>query len=252
MKVPKAPARPLLEVGLRDLLADLEEPGCPVCRGAGRAAWRYIHSLLWEFVNDGEIRMRLRAAHGFCREHSLMALDVAQEQAAGLGMAILHDDFLRHVRGEAVLAARPKRGRRRRRQTRTEHERLDPHTKCRACESAERVAANHLRLLASSGAETVVGREARKQGRCICVPHLGVGLRLARGETEAANLLEVYLRGEAEMRRDLAEYMRKHDYRYASEPKGREADAWRRAVHLLVGAPVPRTRPERAWKRKTS
>ena len=220
-----------------------------MCRGAGRAAWRYIHALLWEFVNDGDIRLRLRAAHGFCREHALMAIDVAQEQAAGLGMAILQDDFLRHVRGEAVSAARPTR---RRRQAHTEPERLEPHSKCRACDTAERVAANYLRLLASDAAGTKVGRAARKRGRSICVPHLGEGLRLARGESETANLLEIYLRGESEMRRDLAEYMRKHDYRYASEPKGREADAWRRAVHLLVGAPVPTAPPHRAWKRKTS
>jgi hypothetical protein len=49
-----ASARPRRsEVGYHDLLRDLESPGCPVCRGTGRAAWRYVSAVLWEFVNDG-------------------------------------------------------------------------------------------------------------------------------------------------------------------------------------------------------
>ena len=47
------------EVGYHDLLDDLGRPGCPVCHGANRAGRRYIDGLLWEFVNDSDVRARL-------------------------------------------------------------------------------------------------------------------------------------------------------------------------------------------------
>jgi hypothetical protein len=34
---------------------------------------------------------------------------------------------------------------------------------------------------------------------------------------------------------DLKEYIRKHDYRFAAEPVGREGDGFRRATALLAG-----------------
>jgi hypothetical protein len=71
------------EVGYHDLMADLKKAGCPVCHGAQRAAWKYLDGLLWEFVNDPGVRAGFRAARGFCREHSRMALVVASEQSAG-------------------------------------------------------------------------------------------------------------------------------------------------------------------------
>src|SRR5581483_11879733 len=50
------------EVGYHDLLADLRKPGCPACHGGHRAAWRFLDALLWEFVNDPDVRARLRSA----------------------------------------------------------------------------------------------------------------------------------------------------------------------------------------------
>jgi hypothetical protein len=48
------------EVGYHDLMADLKKPGCPICHGAQRAAWKYLDGLLWEFVNDPGVRAGLR------------------------------------------------------------------------------------------------------------------------------------------------------------------------------------------------
>jgi len=240
------------DLGTYQLVADLEAPGCPACRGAGRAAWRYVHAVLWELVNDPGVRQRLRAAHGFCREHAMMAVDVAEAQAAGLGMALLCEDFLRHVRDEAVrVGGDGGRGKRRWRGG-ADTDLLRPHQRCRACQSAGAVVASYLGLLASHGPDTPIGRTARREGRWLCLPHLEEGLRVIPAGEERGRLVEIYLRGEAEVRRDLAEEIRKHDYRYAGEPRGREVGAWRRAVHLMVGAPLPRKHPESSWRRKTS
>ncbi len=54
---------------LRDAFA---QPGCPLCRLEARVAERYLDFLLWERVNDPDLRQNLRQARGFCRDHAWM------------------------------------------------------------------------------------------------------------------------------------------------------------------------------------
>ncbi len=182
-------------VGYHELLGDIRGPGCPVCRGCNMAAWRYIDSLLWEFVNDGGVRARLRRAHGFCREHALLALEVAAEQGAASGIATLYEDFLLHARQEAIA---------------------------------------------------VIGRRPRRLLRTNSAPDPVRGIELAASHDDAERLLHVYLRGEAELRTDLHEFLRKQSYVHRDEPVSqRERSSWRRAVHLVVGEPPPKRKPLR-------
>jgi hypothetical protein len=39
---------------------------------------------------------------------------------------------------------------------------------------------------------------------------------------------------------DLREHVRKHDHRFADEPKGAEQDSWLRAIYLTAGWPAPK------------
>jgi hypothetical protein len=225
------------EVGYHDLIAALSHPGCPVCRGALDAARRHIDAFLWEQVNDAESRARVRSAHGFCREHAFLALEVAAEQGAGLGMALLYEDFLRHLRDDACGAVRGRRvtlfgaGR-------AAPELLDPHRPCVACETADRTADHFLVLLARADGGSEIGKAARQDERGLCIPHLRAGLCLASQPVEAERLLQIYLRGEAELLSDLDEYV--HG-RAGDEPlDARTASSWRRAVHIVVGEPISR------------
>lgn len=225
-------------VGYHDLLADLRRPGCPACHAANRAAWRYLDALLWEFVNDPETRARLRANHGFCRTHALMALSVASAQGASLGMAIIYEDILRHTAEELRAAAAP-----RRRQPGSR-----PHAvrRCTACETAEQAAANALGVLAAAAEGSEPSRAIREPGRGLCLPHVSLGIRLHRDEVERARLAEAYLHGATELRAELAELIRKHDYRFRDEGITEEERAsWVRAVHRIVGEPSPRRAPPR-------
>ncbi len=158
-------------VGYFDLLRDLPREGCAVCRGETRSAWRYIDGLLWEGVTDGGVRETTRGAHGFCRDHSLMAVSVASAESGQLGMAILFEDLLRHVEEEARRAPSD-RGRGRRRVPRPDQDGLAPHGRCRACVSAGATAANYLAVLADEGPASEIG-SASTQGRpALCFHHL--------------------------------------------------------------------------------
>jgi len=221
--------------GYWDLRRDLEGPGCPACRGANRFARKYIDALLWEMVNDGHVRARLRAAHGFCREHTLLAIVAAREQSAQLGMALLYEDFLRHIRAEAVAVGRAKRGGARRTRRRPGPNVLAAHAVCPACESADRVVENYLAVLATAEPASEIGVAARSEGRLLCVPHFTMGAGIIGDPEGLERLTEIFLRGADELRTDLLEHARKHDYRYADEPPGREADAWVRGPEWVVG-----------------
>lgn len=234
------------QVGYHDLMADLKKPGCPVCHGAHRAAWKYLDGLLWEFVNDPGVRAGLRPARAFCREHSRMALAVASEQAAAGGIAILYEDLLGTAESAAALAARSSwRGgaRSRRRGARDVFAPTEP---CPACQSADRTAQNYLRILAKGEPDSPPAVTVGRVTHGLCLPHLAMGLAHARSEPQAQQLLGIFGRGTDELQAELREFIRKQDYRFRHEGlTDREASAWRRAVSRLVGEPAPRRKPER-------
>jgi hypothetical protein len=225
----------LTPVGYHDLLRDLGQPGCPVCRGAARAAARYLDAVLWEMVTDPGVRHRFRAAHGLCREHASLLLRVASRAAQAAGVAIMFQDFLRHVEGEVEALASGVGPRRRRRDPAAE---LRPHAPCPACEPARRTAEAYLRLLGAEAAGSPVGRAARSRGRGLCLPHLIAGVELAGPPEHIRRLAEIFLRGEVELREELSSFVRKHDHRFRGEPTSEvERSSWIRAVHRLAGAP---------------
>jgi hypothetical protein len=115
---------------------------------------------------------------------------------------------------------------------------------CPACQSADRVADNYLRILGRHGPESPPAVALHHPGRGLCFPHLAMGLAQARSEAEG--LLEIFAQGTDELRRELREFIRKKDYRFQHEGLTTgEASAWKRAVYRMVGEPPPRKRPER-------
>ena len=229
-------------VGYRDLIADLDHAGCPVCRGASRSAWRLIDSILWESVNDPATRLRLRASHGFCREHLYMGAKVASSQAGGLGIAILLEDFLAHVALEAVqLSEHP--GRRARGRNGGA---LSTHGSCMACVSEDQIAFNYLTILSSVDEPDQVAIAIRRPDRGLCVPHLAQGFTWFPRSEARRRLVDIFLRSNERLRGDLAGFIRKHDYLNRDEGMTeREREALPRAIVQLVGAPKPTALPRR-------
>lgn len=226
-------------VGYFDLLEDLPRNGCAVCRGGSRTAWRYLDGLLWEGITDPGVRSITRAAHGFCRQHSMLAISVASQASGQLGMAILFEDLLRHVEGEATSASGRRRPRWWTRDVATDT--LHPHEACRACVSAHSTERNYLAVLADAEPSSEIGTLARDHAPSLCLNHLRMGLRFEDGEASRAGLVDVFMTGAEALRGQLLGFMRKRDYRYAAEEMSEEeATAWVRAVHALVGAPDPR------------
>ena len=76
---------------------ELFEVGCPLCRHRVAQGRRFLHSLVYEGVNDVGFRRVLEQSHGFCGHHAVALYEADREEMGGaLGAAILLESVLRH------------------------------------------------------------------------------------------------------------------------------------------------------------
>ncbi len=77
---------------------------------------------------------------------------------------------------------------------------------------------------------------AYRQAVGLCLPHLLLALRHGTSETGLERLLTQQLADWRALDQQLAEFIRKHDYRFRLEGlTGQEHDVWRRALYTLSG-----------------
>jgi hypothetical protein len=98
-----------------------------------------------------------------------------------------------------------------------------------------RVAVGYAQFLAGSAelASLRVGPSRPEPSR-LCIPHLRLVLPCSE-PSKARALARLVAAPLEELTSDLREYVRKHDYRFHGEPRGRESSSPQRAVELVVG-----------------
>ena len=220
------------------LVEALHAPACALCEIARHNNPRYVETLLDESVIDVEQRDTWRAARGLCNWHAWMA--VKAPQAAG-SLAILYHDVLQHDLSRlGPVATRDGDGSQRgvsrrfvrRLQTWLQAWRMGP--TCPACCTWLEQERLYAQVLLNDWQEPALS-EAFAQSAGLCWPHVR---RLATWQSGHGNL-PAFLKAQAacleRLQRDLESFIRKLDYRFADEPYGREADAWRRATALYAG-----------------
>jgi len=234
-----------------DLRDAMKEPGCAVCRLRAIASERFIEGLIYEKVNDRGLRATLRLSRGFCHEHSWL-LD---RSGAALGTAIITHDVLKHVladmkkgafspvsalsfaRAQEILdQSRPKGA------TLSYVASLEPAAECPACTRANETVEACFATIREHALEEggLLADYLASDG--LCLPHFR-GLMSGVGD-------EALFEALAEAQRtiwqrlvdELAEAVRKSDYRFYGELLANEGDAWRRAVAALAGSRPKRGR----------
>jgi hypothetical protein len=227
-----------------DLITACEQPGCPVCNLVQKSTEHYLRSLFYEEVNDVWVRTDLRNSLGFCHEHAWLAAELEPGDALGLAL-IYHDIF------STILKALPAQD-----AARTSHRNISalfcrtprglpdritatrralaPKGVCPACKHRDQFTANVLSILVESlYEEAMMHSIASSNG--LCLPHLAEAFSKVRKWEEHDQLLSLALRKFSGLNDELAEFIRKNDYRYISESFNKEGDAWRRAVAMMVG-----------------
>ena len=228
-----------------DLVEACRRPGCPVCRLAQDAAQHYLESFFYENVNDVGMRGHLRRSLGFCREHAWQAIDSGVGDS--LSEAILYHDILGNVLKklpETPPTSAAKTGILARlgisADSLTEAvkgvvQALTPKEPCPACVQRKDMTGIVLTELAASvGQAELLKALAASAG--LCLPHLRQALKKAPGEAASRALLSIHRPKLEALDRELAEIIRKSDYRFREEEFGPERDAWKRAVEVVVGS----------------
>ncbi len=227
-----------------ELVDTFEQRSCPVCMLAIRRARRTMESLLWENINDIDVRLRLRRSYGFCGEHAAQLVAVHDP----LGGAILYRDIVKTV-GEklketAGQARNPSRLRkaleplaRGLHRVRYRDWGKEKETSCLACEAQDAAADLYLLEVLEHIGEADFREQFARSAR-LCLPHFVRALELGKDGNATALLVEAEIAGLASLQGELEEAIRKSDYRHQYEPKGDEFTAWIRAVGRVIGRPV--------------
>jgi hypothetical protein len=199
------------------LLEALPE-GCPICLVVDRNTERLIDALLYERVNDPLTRRRLRQSLGFCNRHAW------QVRASGdvLGQTIVYEDLMTTIADRLKARECPK-----------------PSRICPVCEEEQKVERLCIVTLLQHFRDSEFQR-LYQDSSGVCLPHLALALAESKDAELCTELVRVEQSRIAELIQDLAELKRRHDYRFAREPSGRESGAWIRAIEKLCGRPGTR------------
>jgi hypothetical protein len=227
-----------------DILEALRQPGCAFCRLSEASANRYLDAILWEMVNDLEVRAELNAARGYCSDH----VRLLARAGAALGVAILSKDVLRTLLD--VLAANPiedaddsvvqglLRAADRNAPSKVAAKvvaALEPQRPCPVCrhqQDREReLTTTLLAYLDGLGALA----QAYHSSDGLCLPHFRQVLSQASSAKDARALIRVQQAVWQRLHGQLGEFIRKSDVRFREEGFGPEKDSWRRAIEAFGG-----------------
>jgi hypothetical protein len=230
-----------------NLLEACREPGCPVCRLEQRSVERYLDNLFYENVNSAGIREILRLSMGFCREHAWMTVN--QGLGDALGFAIIYHDVIGATLDRLDKDVPPPTRRWAGLLKRIPEEvsarvykavfALTPHKHCPVCQKRDEMLSIIISSLVDSlrQAEMV---EALQASDGLCVPHLRLALQSVQDVASCEKLIAIHREKLEALHAELAELIRKNDYRYIKEEFGKEGDSWLRAVAMMVGSRKPK------------
>lgn len=210
------------------LLEACKQEGCALCRLSYESTYRYLDAWKYELFTDIDLQKELRHSQGFCHTHTW--------QLAQMGAALPLAQNYRSILSDTVsqLQAEEASGNRLRHFFATKQE--PQHSRCLAClqQEGEEVHLVHtLRHAILDDAFYTVF--ANSSG--LCLHHLRLASELKMSDTPG-NWLSRLRQGQItclqRLDAQLAELIRKHDYRFKDEEKGPEMLSWIQAAGLVA------------------
>lgn len=222
----------------QDILRATEQPGCPLCHIGQKTAHSYLDSLLWDSVNDPELRAELDKLLGFCNQHSRQMMTFQGER---LGVAIVHHAMLKEaLRRVQRVGAPPSRslsarlGLRRSGANDDGPPVLEPAGQCPVCAKQAEIEERALDALVENLVDDLDGPLRSAGG--LCWDHLSKALQRCRDVSAQAALVEVQSAVWNGLVGHLGEFIRKRDYRFHHETiSDEEASSIGQAIAALTG-----------------
>ena len=213
------------------LLEACKQEGCALCRLAHESTYRYLDAWKYELFTDVDLQKELRRSLGFCHTHTWQLA----QMGAALPLAQNYRSILSDSMSElqAAEAAASENRFRRFFETKQEPQRL-PCPACRLQEAEEVHLVHTLRHAILD--EAFYTTFANSSG--LCLHHLRIAIELKMSDTPG-NWLSQLRKGQIEclqhLDAQLAEMIRKHDYRFRDEEKGPEMLSWIQTAGLVAG-----------------
>jgi hypothetical protein len=221
-----------------ELLDALKTMGCPLCNRIEKLSWKFLDNLFYERVTDVWTRVGLRKAKGFCNWHAWMSAELL---CSGSGIAIIYKDLLdaeiselsKWVKGKKFSNKRIDFKRLRKRSD-SLFSSWDNKTSCPICKSVEENERMAIGVLLDFIDEEAFCQEFEKSSG-ICLRHLVHVMRTFSEHPNLKVLVDKQLEKYRSLSDELDEFIRKLDYRFSKEPKGSEADSWKRVLEQFAG-----------------
>ncbi len=218
------------------LLDACSQPGCLICRLAQQNATRYLETWKYELFTDVELRALLRRTLGFCHTHTWQLVRMgATLQLAQTYQEIISDaiDGLQPKNAPSASSA----GALRRLFGNTQHHSQQANNGCPAClrlsQAEERYADSLRQIITEDQFHT---RFLDSQG--LCLRHFQLVCALKTPEPSGPwlnSLRDAQLHCLQKLDGQLAELIRKHDYRFQYEQRGEEMYSWIIAAGIVAG-----------------
>jgi len=199
---------------------------CALCELESSYIHHYFESMLYENVNNPDLRKQLNDAGGFCHRHAHLLLSFQD----ALGIAILYNDriaYLCHFLDEIKNSS----GRSLHKRLETEQNGYD---NCPACTFEQETRKDKIDTFLEWLDEEELKREF-ESGQGFCKKHLIAVLKQTDDEKASAYIIDVHRKKYAQLLAELEEFMRKNDYRFIKDGFGKEGNSWFRAVKVMVG-----------------
>lgn len=209
--------------------------GCALCAVVHASERKGIHSFLYESMMSPSVRQKFLDSGGFCLRHFWMAKEIEEETwlRGSVAVAILCEDLTRQANAGLanVAAAEPNSGTvlRRHREVKP----FAPGHSCTFCQDNADKETFLAEVLEELVGEQEFAKPLARNG--LCIRHGQLCLQLWEDQAKREVLFAQLSAQVAELSTDLREFIRKYDYQYRDEPRGREQDSVPRAIRLFVG-----------------
>jgi hypothetical protein len=220
------------------------QTGCPICGMEQNTVEKALRALFFELTNDIKLREQLRTSFGFCSRHAQVLFEHGKGDA--LGVSIIYHDVIKHIlrslpdpeqngssggRWSGLLRRAP--GGLGEQITRA-IKALTPQQGCLLCKHEAETRQAAVKVLAESLRDETFQRGLEKS-EGLCLAHLQLALESVPDTESYATLLRISRKQMEALNAELAEFIRKNDYRFRDEGFGSEGDAWKRALYKISG-----------------
>lgn len=206
--------KPEKHLGYFKLMDSFHKKGCPVCSRNQEVAHNYLENLLYENVNDSDVRLKLRNSFGFCKEHVKTLIQIGDS----LGTAIIYNDLLSLF--ESILVQ-------------NEIAVFSNRNTCLVCNLVAEETESDIKIFINYFDDSVFRKEFNFSDG-LCAHHLILLLQKCKLKDQRDFYVLFHKKKIARLKKNLNELIRKNDYRFRSEGfTAEEGYSWIEAVRYL-------------------